>query len=169
VIGDKLNLYGSLANEGPATPAELAARTATVETYVRPWLINQAAGGYLEYNITSGLYSLPPEHAAALGMLGGAYELFTSMIKAEPRITDAFRTGRGMHWGERDAGVSSGCERFFRPGYEQHLIQEWIPALDGVQAKLERSGQVADVGCGHGASTIILAGAYPNSTFCRFR
>ena len=155
VIGDKLNLYGSLATDGPATPAELAARTATVETYVRPWLINQAAGGYLEYDAASGRYSLPPEHAAALVMLGGAYELFTSMIKAEPRITEGFRTGRGMHWGEHDAGVFSGCERFFRPGYEQHLVQEWVPrwtASRGSSTAAARSPTLAVV-TGHPPSS----------------
>jgi 2-polyprenyl-3-methyl-5-hydroxy-6-metoxy-1,4-benzoquinol methylase len=168
VIGDKLHLYESLTNDGPATPAELARRTGTVQAYVRPWLVNQAAGGYLEYDASTGRYSLPPEHAAALGMLAGAYQLFTSIMKAEPRITDCFRTGQGMLWGEHDPGLFSGCERFFRPGYEQHLVQEWIPALDGVESKLKRGAQVADVGCGHGASTIILASAYPNSTFVGF-
>lgn len=168
VIGDKLNLYGALAEGGPATPGELAQRTATVETYVRPWLINQAAGGYIEYDPRSGRYALPPEHAAALAMLAGAYQAFTSMIKAEPRISEAFRSGQGMRWGEHDPGVFSGTERFFRPGYEQHLVQEWIPALPGVQARLEHGAHVADVGCGHGASSIILGTAFPTSTVVGF-
>ncbi|HLZ29463.1 MAG TPA: methyltransferase domain-containing protein [Chloroflexota bacterium] len=168
VIGDELNLYGALTDDGPATPTELAQRTGTAEPYVHPWLVNQAAGGYLDFDATTGRYSLPPEHAAALGALSGRYQMLISAMRAEPRITEAFRTGQGMHWGEHDTGLFSGVERFFRPSYEQFLVQEWIPALEGVQAKLERGALVADVGCGHGASTIILARAYPNSTFLGF-
>lgn len=168
VIGDKLHLYDSLANDGPATPAELSGRTGTVHAYIRPWLVNQAAGGYLEFDASTGRYSLPPEHAAALATLAGAYQMFTSLMRAEPRITECFRTGQGMRWSEHDPGLFSGCERFYRPAYEQHLVQEWIPALDGVEAKLQRGGLVADVGCGHGASTVVLARAYPNSSFIGF-
>ncbi len=168
IIGDKLHLYDSLTNDGPATPAELADRTGTVSAYVRPWLVNQAAGGYIEYDAPTGRYSLPPEHAAVLDMLAGAYQLFTSIMKAEPRITECFRTGEGMRWGEHDPGLFSGCERFFRPGYEQHLVQEWIPALGDVESKLRRGAQVADVGCGYGASTIIMAQAYPKYQFAGF-
>jgi SAM-dependent methyltransferase len=168
VVGDKLDLYGALSAGGPTTPSELAQRTGTVETYIRPWLINQAAGGYLDYDARTGEYVLPPEHAAALGMLAGAYQAFTSMIKAEPQITELFRTGGGMHWGEHDPGLFTGIERFFRPGYEQHLVADWIPALDGIQQKLQQGGHVADVGCGHGASTIILAKAFPNSSVVGF-
>jgi SAM-dependent methyltransferase len=168
VIGDKLGLYTALAEEGPATPNELAQRTGTVERYVRPWLINQAAGGYLEHDAATGRYVLPPEHAAALGAVAGAYVLFTAAMKAEPRITEAFKTGKGMLWGEHDAALFTGTERFFRPGYQQNLVQSWIPALDGVGAKLEAGATVADVGCGHGASTLILAQAYPRSHFVGF-
>ncbi|MDQ6673698.1 MAG: SAM-dependent methyltransferase, partial [Chloroflexota bacterium] len=159
VIGDKLGLYQAMSAAGPVTSSELAGRTGTVETYVRPWLVNQAAGGYIEYDAGTGTYSLPPEHAAALGQVAAAYYLFTAMIKAEPRIVKAFTTGEGMLWGDHDPGVFFGCERFFRPGCEQNLVQNWIPALEGVQAKLERGAEVADVGCGHGASTIIMATA----------
>ncbi len=168
VLGDKLGLYTALAERGPATPDELAERTGTVERYVRPWLINQAAGGYLDYDATTGRYHLPPEHAAALGAVAGAYYLFTAAIKAEPRITAAFKTGQGMLWSEHDAALFTGTERFFRPGYEQNLVPNWIPALDGVAAKLQAGATVADVGCGHGASTLILAQAYPHSRFVGF-
>ena len=168
VIGDKLGLYAALAESGPSTPRELAQRTGTVELYVGPWLINQAAGGYLAYDTTAGRYNLPPEHAAALGAVVGAYYLFTAAIKAEPRITAAFKTGQGMLWSEHDAALFAGTERFFRPGYEQNLVQSWIPAMDGVEAKLQTGATVADVGCGHGASTLILARAYPRSSFVGF-
>ena len=168
VIGDKLDLYGALSEGGPATVNELAERSRTEPSYLRPWLINQAAGGYLEYDPLTGRYTLPAEHAAVLGMVAGAYQAFTSMIKAEPRITEAFRSGRGMHWGEHDPGMFVGIERFFRPGYQQHLVQEWIPALEDIQSRLERGGSIADVGCGHGASTIILANAFPRSTVIGF-
>jgi SAM-dependent methyltransferase len=168
VIGDKLGLYTALAEGGPATPGELAQRTGTVERYVRPWLINQAAGGYLDYDATTGRYHLPPEHAAALGAVAGAYHLFTAAMKAEPRISAAFKTGQGMLWSEHDPALFAGTERFFRPGYEQNLVQSWIPALDGVAAKLQAGATVADVGCGHGASTLILAQAYPRSRFVGF-
>ena len=168
VIGDKLGLYTALAEGGPAAPGELAQRTGTVERYVRPWLINQAAGGYVDYDANTCRYHLPPEHAAALGAVAGAYHMFTAAIKAEPRITAAFKTGQGMLWSEHDAALFAGTERFFRPGYEQNLVPSWIPALDGVAAKLQAGATVADVGCGHGASTLILARAYPLSRFVGF-
>ena len=138
VIGDKLGLYTALAEGGPATPGELAQRTGTVELYVRPWLINQAAGGYLDYDATAGRYNLPPEHAAALGAVVGAYYLFTAAIKAEPRITAAFKTGQGMLWSEHDAALFAGTERFFRPGYEQNLVHELDPGAG------RRRGQATD-------------------------
>ena len=168
VIGDKLGLYTALAEAGPATPNELAQRTGTIERYVRPWLINQAAGGYVDYDAVTARFRLPPEHAAALGVVVGAYHLFTAAMKAEPRITQAFRTGEGMLWGEHDPALFTGTENFFRPGYEQALVQSWIPALDGVEARLQAGGSVADVGCGHGASTLIMARAYPRSRFVGF-
>ena len=160
VIGDKLGLYDALA-AGPLTSAELAQRTGTHERYCREWLLAQAAGGYLDYDLTSGRYSLPPEHAAVLGMVIGGFVMMNALTRAEPRIVEAFRTGGGMSWGEHHHEVFEGCERFFRPGYEQHLISEWIPALNGIEAKLQAGGRVADVGCGHGASTLIMAHAYP--------
>jgi SAM-dependent methyltransferase len=162
-IGDRLGLYDALAEAGSVTSAELAARTGTVERYVREWLLNQAASGTLTYEPASGRYGLPLEHAAALPNLVGGYELFLGAIRAEKRIADAFRTGGGLRWGEHDPDLFEGTERFFRPGYEQNLVQSWLPALDGVVAKLEAGASVADVGCGHGASTIILGQAYPRS------
>jgi SAM-dependent methyltransferase len=168
MIGDKLGLYDTMADAGPVTPEELARRTGTHERYVREWLLNQAAGGYVEYHPTSGRYTLPPEHAAVLPGLFGGFQAYLAAARAEPRIAAAFRTGEGMLWGEHDAGVFVGIERVYRPGYEQFLVASWIPALDGVAEKLERGATVADVGCGHGASTIILARAYPRSRFVGF-
>ena len=174
VIGDKLGLYKALWAAGPLTPEELARQTGTVEAYVRPWLVNQAAGGVLSYDAETGKYSLPPEHAMALAddtspyfVLGG-YQLVTAMMKAEARILEAFRTGEGMLWGEHDHNLFEGTERFFRPGYAANLVSSWIPALSGVKEKLEKGARVADVGCGHGASTVIMAEAFPKSLFWGF-
>ncbi len=174
VIGDKLGLYKAMAGSGPVTSAELASRTGTHERYVREWLVNQAAGGYLEYDPKTGGYSLSPEHAAALAddnspfFVGGGFQVITAMIKANDRILDAFRTGEGMFWGEHHHDLFDGTERFFRPGYAANLVQSWIPALEGVHRKLESGATIADVGCGHGASTVIMAQAYPNSRFFGF-
>jgi SAM-dependent methyltransferase len=174
VIGDKLGLYKALAGAGPLTPAELAARTGTDERYVRPWLVNQAAGGYVEHDPATGRYSLPPEQAVALTdetspfYVGGGFQVVTAAIKAEPRIAEAFKTGAGLAWGDHDAGLFQGTERFFRPGYEANLVQSWIPALDGAETRLRAGATVADVGCGHGASTLIMARAYPRSRFFGF-
>ena len=174
VIGDKLGLYRALAEGGPATPAELARRTQTSERYVREWLSAQAAAGYVSYEPTSRRFALPPAHAACLtddaspACVLGAFQSMTAAMRAEPRIADGFRTGKGVGWHEHDPDLFVGVERFFRPGYNAHLVNEWIPALDGVQEKLERGARVADVGCGLGASTIILAKAFPRSTFVGF-
>lgn len=173
-IGQKVGLYKALADGGPLTPAELAQKTNTNERYVREWLVNQAAGGYVEYDAASGRYSLGPEQAVALAdeqspfFVGGGFYLVKAMSQAVERIEGYFRDGGGMLWGEHDPDLFVGTERFFRPGYTAHLVGSWIPALDGVEEKLKAGAKVADIGCGHGASTIIMAKAYPNSEFWGF-
>ncbi len=170
VLGDRLGLYRGLAAR-PATAAELAERTGTDTRYVTEWLRGQAAGGYVMYDAGADRYSLTEEQAFALTdpdgpvFLPGAFQLALGALKAEPRIAEAFRSGAGLGWGEQDADVFDGCERFFRPGYAASLTSAWIPALDGVEAKLRAGASVADVGCGHGASTVLMAQAYPASRF----
>jgi 2-polyprenyl-3-methyl-5-hydroxy-6-metoxy-1,4-benzoquinol methylase len=174
VIGEQLGLYKELAKNGPSTPAELAQHTGTKERYVREWLGSQAAGGYVGYDASSGKYSMSEEQAFALAdeaspaYLPGAFLLATSALKAVPRIAEAFRTGEGVGWHEHDSGLFRGTELFFRPNYAANLVSSWIPALEGVEAKLKTGARVADVGCGHGASAILMAKAYPDSTFVGF-
>jgi len=171
VMGDRLGLYRALAGAGALTSAELAERTGTAERYVREWLNAQAAGGYVTYHPGEDRYSLPPEQAVALtdedspAYLPGFFEIALGSVLDSPRITDAVRNGGGVGWHEHNEHVHDGCERFFRPGYNANLIESWLPALDGVVERLERGARVADVGCGHGASTILMAGAFPSSTF----
>ena len=173
-IGQKLGLYKALAEAGPSTPAELAERTGTQERYVREWLINQAAGGYVEYDPAAGRFALSPEQRAALAdeespaFVGGGFYLIKAMTNAVPRIEESFRNGGGVLWGDHDPDLFVGVERFFRPGYRTHLVNDWIPALTGVEERLKAGGTVADVGCGHGASTVIMAQAYPASRFRGF-
>jgi 2-polyprenyl-3-methyl-5-hydroxy-6-metoxy-1,4-benzoquinol methylase len=174
VIGDKLGLYKELAGAGPLTSRELAHRTGTTERYVREWLNAQAAAGYVLYNATDARYSLTAEQAVALAdetspaFVPGGFQAMTSAMRAEPRLLEAFRTGEGVGWHEHDPGLFLGTERFFRPGYNTNLVSRWIPALTGVEGKLRTGATVADVGCGHGASTVIMARAYPKSTFFGF-
>jgi SAM-dependent methyltransferase len=174
IIGDKLGLYKAMAGAGPLTSAQLAQKTNTTERYVREWLNAQAAGGFVAYDAASGRYTLPDEQALALAVedspayLPGAYQLIASVLKDEPRITEAFRTGAGVGWHEHCADLFQGTERFFRPSYAANLVSSWIPALDGVEAKLKSGAKVADVGCGHGASTVLMAKAYPKSQFVGF-
>ena len=174
VIGDKLGLYRALAASGPLTPAELAKRTETAERYVREWCSAQAAAGYLTYDPKSGKYTLPEAHAVALTdesspacVLGG-FQGMTAATRATPKIIEGFRSGKGVGWHEHDPNLFEGTERFFRPGYNANLVSSWIPALDGVAGKLTAGATVADVGCGHGASTLILAKAFPQSRFVGF-
>ncbi len=170
VVGDKLGLYKAMANAGWLTPAELATKTKTSERYVREWLNANAASGYVMYDPATQRYELPPEQAFALTVqdLPGAFHIISSCFKDEPKITQAFRTGEGVGWHEHDANLFFGTERFFRPNYENNLLATWIPALEGVGQKLSRGGTVADVGCGHGASTLLMARAYPKSRFYGF-
>src|SRR6476619_5036346 len=173
-IGQKLGLYKALAAGEPLSAAQLAEKTNTNERYVREWLVNQAAGGYIEYDGDTGRYFLAPEQAVALTdeqspfYVGGGFFVVKAMTQAVERIEDYFRNGGGMLWGEHHPDLFIGTERFFRPGYTAHLVSSWIPALDGVQAKLEAGARVADVGCGHGASTILMAQAFPRSRFTGF-
>ena len=173
-IGQKLGLYKALAADGPATPAEIAQKTSTNERYIREWLLNQAASGYVDYDAESGRYSLSPEQAVALTdetspfFVGGGFYVIKAMTHAVSRIENAFKSGGGILWGEHDPDLFVGTERFFRPGYAAHLIASWIPALTGIEEKLKAGGKVADIGCGHGSSTIIMAQAYPKSRFSGF-
>jgi SAM-dependent methyltransferase len=172
VIGDKLGLYRAMGDGAPATPEELAEQTGTDTRYVREWLSNQAAGGYVSY--ADGRFWLSPEQSLALAQEGspafvpGAFQLATSLVKDEEKITRAFETGAGVGWHEHHHDLFAGTERFFRPGYAANLVSSWIPALDGAQPKLQAGARVADVGCGHGASTILMAQAYPRSEFVGF-
>ncbi|MBE2314748.1 class I SAM-dependent methyltransferase [Solirubrobacter sp. CPCC 204708] len=167
VIGDRLGLYKAMAGAGALTPRELADKTQTSERYVREWLNAQAAGGYVAYE--DGRYALPAEHAMALAeedspvFLPGAFQLMTAAVRDEPKIAEAFKSGAGVGWHQHGHDLFEGCERFFRPGYQHNLTQTWIPALEGVEDKLRAGARVADVGCGHGASTLIMADAYPAS------
>ena len=174
VIGDKLGLYRALAEAGPLTPAELAKRTGTTERYVREWLSGQAASGYVCYDAASGKFHLDEEQAEALAndespaCVVGGFIGMTAAMRAEPKVATAFRSGGGVGWHEHDPALFCGTERFFRPGYNAHLVSSWIPALDGVKEKLAAGAQVADVGCGHGASTILMAKSFPRSRFTGF-
>jgi SAM-dependent methyltransferase len=174
VIGDKLGLYKAMAQAGPLTSVELANRTGTTERYVREWLASQAAGGYASYDPETRRYFLTEEQAFALTdengpvFLPGAFQVALSAVRSEPRIATAFKTGEGVGWHEHDPGLFGGTERFFRPGYAANLVNQWIPAFAGLEEKLKTGARVADVGCGHGASTILMARAYPESTFVGF-
>ncbi len=174
VVGDRLGLYRALAEHGPVTPAELARLTQTTERYVREWLSAQAASGYVNYDAESGRFQMEPEQAMVFAderspaFLAGFFQIAEAAFRATARVADAFRSGRGVGWHEHHGCLFCGTERFFRTGYRHHLVQEWLPALDGVVGKLERGASVADVGCGHGASTILMAEAFPRSEFVGF-
>ena len=169
-LGDELNLYKELAN-GPLTSAELARKTGTSERYIREWLGNQAAGGYVEYDSAAGKYFLNEEQALCLADpngpvdLPGAYAIVQDLFHVRQRALDNFRSGKGMEWGEHHACLFHGTERFFRASYNANLLSSWLPALDGVVAKLTRGARAADIGCGHGASVILMAKSFPKSEF----
>jgi SAM-dependent methyltransferase len=173
VIGEKLGLYKALAGD-PMTSAQLALKTKTDERYLREWLSSQAAGGYITYDDKTNRFSLNAEQAFTLAKqdspayLPGAFELALGSLAAVPRITESFRNGAGMGWHEHVDGVFHGCEKFFRPGYAANLVSSWIPAMSGLKEKLEAGARVADVGCGKGASTLLMAAAFPNSSFFGF-
>ncbi len=170
IIGDRLGLYKAMVGSGWVTSAELAKKTDTTERYVREWLNANAASGYVSYDPAGQRYQLLPEQAFALTTLDipGAFHIASACFRDEPKITEAFRTGAGVGWHEHDANLFCGTERFFRPNYAQNLLSAWIPALDGVEAKLKAGGSVADIGCGHGSSTLLMARAFPSSRFHGF-
>ena len=170
-IGDRLGFYKTLNANGPMTPAELAIKTDTAERYVREWLSHQAASGYLSYDSSTGRFSLPPEQAMVFAepdspvYLQGGFDLAMTMMENQALVEPAFRTGRGVGWGDQSQCLFCAAGRFFRPGYHNSLVSAWLPALDGVTEKLRHGATVADVGCGHGFSTVMMARAFPNSTF----
>jgi 2-polyprenyl-3-methyl-5-hydroxy-6-metoxy-1,4-benzoquinol methylase len=169
VIGDKLGLYRELAAGGPLTSSELAQRTGSSERYVREWLNAQAASGWVDYDAQGQRYSMSPEQAMMFAdpespaFVGGGFQLALGAADARDHIAEAFSTGTGFGWHEHTHDVFDGCQRFFEPGYRANIVQSWIPALDGVHERLRDGGRVADIGCGHGASTVIMAQAYPNA------
>jgi SAM-dependent methyltransferase len=174
LLGDRLGLYKAMADGVALTSTDLAKKTGLHERYVREWLSGQAASGYIDYHADKNTFSLSPEQAMAFAEEGspaffaGAFDVVQSTYLDEPKVAEAFRTGKGVGWHEHSKCLFSGTERFFRPGYNANLTSNWIPALDGVEARLKAGAKVADVGCGHGASTIVMAQAYPKSEFFGF-
>lgn len=171
VMGDKLGYYRAMAASGPTTPGRLAKQTGTTEPYAREWLNAQAAGKIVEYDADTAEYTLAPEQVVAFtdesspAYLPGLFQIALGTVQDSAKITELVRSGAGFGWDEHTGDVHEGCERFFRPSYNAHLVADWLPALDGVLTKLEAGARVADIGCGYGASTIIMAQAFPNSTF----
>jgi SAM-dependent methyltransferase len=174
LVGDKLGLYKTLAAKGPMSSAELAKATGTSERYIREWLSAQAASGYIEYDAAAGKFSMEPEQTLALAnedspvFLGAIGDIVAAAFLDEPKVSEAFKTGKGVGWNRRSECLFCGTARFFRTGYKHHLVQEWLPALDGVVEKLKRGAKVADIGCGHGVSTRLMAEAFPHSRFFGF-
>jgi 2-polyprenyl-3-methyl-5-hydroxy-6-metoxy-1,4-benzoquinol methylase len=171
ILGERLGLYKAMADSKPVTSAELAAKTNTYERYIREWLASQAAAGYVNYNTSDGKYSLPVENAFVLAeenspaYIQGAYQLIRSIFKDEEKFVEMFRTGKGLLWGEHHHDLFEGTAKFFKSAYIGNLVQSWIPSLEGVEEKLRQGAKVADIGCGYGVPTLIMAKAYPNSKF----
>lgn len=174
VIGDKLGLYKALAENDGLTSDQLADKTETNRRYIREWLASQAAGGYVTYDPETDSYSLSDEQTFILAdesspaFVPGAFQVAVAAARIEPKLAKAFKTGKGIGWHEHDKGLFQGTERFFRPNYATNLVSSWLPSLEGVVNKLNKGASVADVGCGHGASTILMAKAYPDSRFTGF-
>lgn len=174
ILGDRLGLYKALAQHGPMTTEALADHTGTTERYVREWCAAQAGSGYIDFDSSTGHFGMNPEQQAVFAdddspaSMTGGYWALGSMFIDEPKISHAFKTGEGVAWGDHSECLFCGTEKFFRPGYKTNLVAEWLPSLDGVVEKLEKGAQVADVGCGHGASTLVMAEAFPASTFTGF-
>lgn len=173
-LGDELGLYRAMADAGPLSAQQVAFRTGTHERYVREWLSAHAASGYVDYDAASDCFTLTPEQSMIFAnpdspffMLGG-YQCVAGNMATIDKIERAFRTGEGVDYGERHACLFTGMERFFRPGYNAHLLTDWLPTITGLPAKLAAGAKVADVGCGHGASTLMMAQAFPNSQFWGF-
>ena len=175
IIGDRLGLYKAMAESGQSiTSEELAKKTNTNERLIREWLANQAAGGYITYDASNGKYSLPPEQLMALAdedspvYILGAYQAIRSYFKDEDKFVEMFKTGKGLRWGEHHHDLFEGSALFYKPNYVGNLVNSWIPSLEGVEDKLKQGAKVADIGCGYGISTILMAKAYPNSKFYGF-
>jgi SAM-dependent methyltransferase len=171
ITGDKLGLYKALADSRPLTSHELAQKTGTHERYIREWLANQAAAGYINYDPATETFTLPPEHVPLLAdddsevLMCGLFGMGQPLFADEPKVTEAFKTGKGIGWDQHDPRLYTSTDRIFRNGYAAHLVADWIPALEGIEGKLRTGATVADVGCGHGSSTILMAKAYPMSQF----
>jgi len=174
LLGDRLGLFKAMQDGNETTAAELARRTGTHERYVREWLAAQAAAGYVDYDAGADSFHLNPEQAVVFAdedspaFMAGAFEVLSTLWIDEPKVTEAFRSGKGLAWHDHSACLFRGTERFFRPGYNANLVSSWLPALEGVVGKLQAGAKVADVGCGHGASTVVMARAFPNTHFTGF-
>src|SRR5580704_10976760 len=174
ILGERLGFYKAMAGAGPLTSAQLAKLAGTDERCTREWLMNQAAGGYVIYNAADKTFSLPDEQAMAMAdenspvFMHGAYDILQSLFRDLPKFETMFRSGKGLGWGEHDGCLFTGTARFFRPNYVGNIVANWIPALSGIGARLNTGAKAADVGCGYGYSTMLMAEAFPKSQFIGF-